>query len=129
MDKRIMLVFAAVAMNFGYLLASQNMNCAQGYWGTDCKNACPERCSSVGCDKAAGSCFGCDSGYHAAASQTDNTLVIVGIVLIVCSLVVPSLAFGLFCYIKRQNKQTTVATASEDRNVEHQSFSYTVDRL
>ncbi|XP_053403893.1 uncharacterized protein LOC128558480 isoform X2 [Mercenaria mercenaria] len=74
MDNRIVLLFAAVAINFGHLLASQNMNCAQGYWGTDCKNACPEGCSSVGCDKAAGSCFGCDSGYHVGISKRQSQL-------------------------------------------------------
>ncbi|XP_053403817.1 uncharacterized protein LOC128558467 isoform X3 [Mercenaria mercenaria] len=63
----------------------------------------------------------------AAPSQTD-TVIIVGIILIICSLVVPSLALGLFCYIKRRSKQKADTATAEDRNVGHQSVSYSMDR-
>ncbi|XP_053403899.1 scavenger receptor class F member 1-like [Mercenaria mercenaria] len=103
--------------------------CEDGFWGNSCNQKCHDSCQC--CSLTCGTCsppHSCIMYKATAPSQTDNTLVIVGIVLIVCSLVVPSLAFGLICYIKRRNKQKTARTTSGDRNVGHQSVSYSMDR-
>ncbi|XP_053403050.1 multiple epidermal growth factor-like domains protein 6 [Mercenaria mercenaria] len=105
--------------------------CEDGFWGNSCNQKCQNSCQccslTYGTCSAPHYCLRIHDRYHAteSLSQIDYTLIIVGVILIVCSLVVLSLALGLFCYIKRRSKKREGAATSEDQNFAKQSGSYT----
>jgi hypothetical protein len=45
-------------------VASEESSCDKGQWGINCTSTCPAFCTSNGCEKKTGFCYGCLSGFQ-----------------------------------------------------------------